>query len=354
MLRTDATPALPFDLIPYTKTYEYFNPFDEDQSVHLSQPNLLVHGQYNLENDIETIQKGDFWTYVCVCIRRPAKYREMLSAKLLRDHGTIWLHLMKKFMSTQSSKNEIYRFTFNAFKLSGAALDAYFLYIILNPKKRFFGEQPIHINELLEILCTRSYEQIVEIKKNFQKVYGHDLSDSICNKLKGSSKTFFYNVLNMRRYSRPDSYDVDIRFFVDVMYYRKNKDKFVEIFSRRSFSDIRKICLNFEEVYGRDIRCQLYVFVKSILQKCALAVCNYCLSKNFYFSINLKKYIKKKNINGIIRLILTRSEVDFGSIIREYAFRNNIMPLDAIRPLFNHHKELFERFMTPMLSIENY
>ncbi|KII72898.1 hypothetical protein RF11_12365 [Thelohanellus kitauei] len=260
------------ELIPYPKTNEYSNEFDEDASIPSSQPNLYVPTYYNLENDVEYLQNGDFWTYVHVCIHRPAKHREMLTKKLLQDYWLKWFEIMKPYIFVQSISNELNRYTFEAFKISGPGLDVYFLNNILNPKSSFLGKPSIQLKALAEILCTRSFEQIVEIKKKFFEVYEQDLSDSVCTKLKGSARTFFYNVLNMRRYSVDDSYEVDIQLFTDVIFYKKNKKQLIEIFSRRSYSDIRKICLNCMQNFEIDITCKLYVYEKSMIQKCALVV----------------------------------------------------------------------------------
>ncbi|KII72900.1 hypothetical protein RF11_12367 [Thelohanellus kitauei] len=118
---------------------------------------------------------------------------------------------MKPYMFVQSIYNELTRYTFNAFKLSGAGLDAYFLSHILNSNTSFFGKQSIQFKACAEILFTRSYEvsnPMTKANHGDQKkvpnrymrlivVHGHDLCDSICSKMKGSSRIFFYNVLNV-------------------------------------------------------------------------------------------------------------------------------------------------------------
>ncbi|KII72424.1 hypothetical protein RF11_03665 [Thelohanellus kitauei] len=157
------------DVVRYSKTLEYSNEFDEDPSLGVSVPSLFVASSYNLESDIGTINNGDFWTYVAICVRRPAKYRGMLTEKLLEDHGNMWLKIMKPFMLEKSMLNELYWFTFNAFKLSGPSLDAFFIYNALFPDIGLIFDALKKFHTISEILLTRSYKQICEIKQMYQK-----------------------------------------------------------------------------------------------------------------------------------------------------------------------------------------
>ncbi|KII72910.1 hypothetical protein RF11_12379 [Thelohanellus kitauei] len=297
------------DLVPYRTKYEYYNDFEKNPSVGPSRPSLLVASSYDLICDTETINQGDFWTYVIVCVRRPGKYRNLVTEKLLKDNEVKWSKIMNNYMIEKTIFNDMYWFAFNAFKLSGPELDAFIIYQALNSTHGLLERNSYYLDTLMEILCTRSYRQICEIKKMYLKYYNVNLTDSVCSKLKGSLKTFFFNILT------------------------KNKDQFIEIFSRINFVDIKDMITYFQEVRNVDITCRLKGILASKLRKCANAISEYCTNKELFFAKCCKEYIRNSNIKGAISIILTRSEIDLSDIIEEYRLRYKIWLIDDIQKL---------------------
>ncbi|KII72908.1 Annexin D5 [Thelohanellus kitauei] len=272
---------------------------------------------------------------------------------------------MKIYLHEKSIFNDVYWFAFNAFKLSGAELDAFIIYQALKTSKGLFGRNNNYFRTLTEILCTRSYQQILEIKKMYYKLYKMDLTDSICSKMKGSLRTFFYNVLTMSRYPRENYRSIDVRLFTEVIvvskqrsFYKKNKEKFIEIFSRTNFKDIKNMITYLNEEPNGNITIYLKGILASRLRKCAHSICKscfnsgqYCMDKEKYFAKCLNKYIRNSNIKGAISIILTRSEIDLADIIMEYQDLYKKGPIDDMLKLWDTKSKFINYFLRPLCQI---
>ncbi|KII66276.1 hypothetical protein RF11_06689 [Thelohanellus kitauei] len=122
------------------------------------------------------------------------------------------------------------------------------------------ADYPFRNHCLNSLLSLKSYAQdriskFVKSNKRIRNVsdkfivYKTDLADILGSKMKGSIKTFFLNILNDERLSNPDFAKIDIRLFTSLYYCKKNKEQIIEIFSRRSFKDIRNMIIYFKEVF---------------------------------------------------------------------------------------------------------
>ncbi|KII72895.1 hypothetical protein RF11_12362 [Thelohanellus kitauei] len=305
---------------PFVKSLEYHNEFDEDPTVRFcivlncpSKPTLYVPKIYDLESDISSIVKGNFWTFVLLSARRPATYREILIEKLVAQHEDTWYLILKPHFFDDSSGNYFQNFTFNAFVRSGAELDAYYLY------------------------------------------YAH-----ICHGLPESRGSLYIEVIQeMPRDMEFNFNEVGVDLFTTKTYYKRNKEKFIEIFSRTSFMNIRKMTEHFLLKNKVDICERLGGYFPTLVQKCARSVCkkyfdpgSYCADKNQFFAKRLRKYIVENDLYGIVRIIISRSEIDLYNIIVEYVTRYSRKYIRTICQMFTHESKLYDYLIKILCGLE--
>ncbi|KII73653.1 hypothetical protein RF11_16474 [Thelohanellus kitauei] len=125
---------------PYENHSEYYNEFEKHLSVPQTLPSLRVVSYYSIDHDISNLSYGDFWTFVSCCVNRPAKYRRMLTEKLLSETHAYWYSIIKPHLLKKD-------LTFNSLVRSGAELDAFsFTRPIVTIRKLHYSDPVIWIH----------------------------------------------------------------------------------------------------------------------------------------------------------------------------------------------------------------
>ncbi|KII72884.1 Annexin A1 [Thelohanellus kitauei] len=338
-------------LVQYENPLEYYNEFEQHPSVARGAPSLKVMSYYHVNTDISSLYNSNFWSFVCLCVRRPGKYRRILTERLLSDPSSVWYSIIKPHLLNITKETRLEYITLNALVRSGAELDAFFLYQAYYRDEKASLFRSCYLDTLREILCTRSYGQILEIRQVYFEIYGMELSECVCSKVKGSLKTFFGNIINMPRCKDGSLGNVDIRLFIDMSIYRQNKDQFIEMFSRLSFMDIRKLCKVFQKRYEKPLDSIFTGLRQSKLRKCAKTMCNYSSDHIGYFAKRLKEYILNDDEFGIIRIIIGRCEIDLHDILLVFKEKYSHLHMKSISKVFSNHLDVYYHIVLPLCGL---
>ncbi|KII68503.1 hypothetical protein RF11_06941 [Thelohanellus kitauei] len=177
---------------------KYQNDYDQNGNPNIPkpQPSLIIESNYNIQDDIHKTSQGSFWELVGICVRRPATYRGLLIEKLMCCQKETRYPMLKRYYFEKQPFKNLKYLVFNSLLRNGAELDAFYIQEAFDYKNqrirlcmKSVDEHSSHQNDadrndehendkkiynvLREILCTRSTQQISEIKKKYKnKTWG--------------------------------------------------------------------------------------------------------------------------------------------------------------------------------------
>ncbi|TNN06509.1 Annexin A7 isoform 1 [Schistosoma japonicum] len=184
---------------------------------------------------------------------------------------------------------------------------------------------------LIEILCSRTNEQIRRIKDLYPKIYnGRDLEKDV---KKETSRHFQRICIALLQANRDESTSVDtnlVRRDVEDLYKAgeskigTDESKFIHILVSRSYSHLRAVFDEYTSHGKRNMADALKSEMHGHTLDALLSIVRCIQSKPRYFAAKLLKAIKAPGTDDktLIRIIVSRCEVDMGQIKREFLSLN--------------------------------
>ncbi|XP_022089053.1 uncharacterized protein LOC110978393 [Acanthaster planci] len=198
------------------------------------------------------------------------------------------------------------------------------------------GELPL-TDTVMGLLCTRNNAAISVIKKAYAKEYGTQLADDIKSETKGQLRHLFLAVAKGTRMEGseidPDRAKQDAEILnteSEEERWKADTGKLAELLRIASFSQIREVLEQYEQLYGRrvmdEIQQQLGGDYRDALQ--AMVKCLYHCA--MYMAERFRISLVRQNSPSLIRLVITRSEIDMPQIRKAYRQRYGETLMDAI------------------------
>ncbi|VDP69765.1 unnamed protein product [Echinostoma caproni] len=185
---------------------------------------------------------------------------------------------------------------------------------------------------LLEILCTRSNAQVQRIKEAYNKIFfGRDLVVDIRNDTFGHFKQLLINQCSSER-SESQQIDrnlaqKDAQRLFDASEKRlaNTESQLNELLCTRSFLHMRFVFEAFARLASCEIEDALKKALTGDLLNSYLGLIRMIRNKPNYFAERLRQSMKGLGTNDtmLIRLVVTRCELDMGRIKHEFALENN-------------------------------
>ncbi|KAH8870505.1 Annexin A4 [Schistosoma japonicum] len=184
---------------------------------------------------------------------------------------------------------------------------------------------------LIEILCSRTNEQIRRIKDIYPKIYnGRNLEKDVKNE---TSRHFQRICIALLQANRDESTSVDtnlVRRDVEDLYNAgesrigTDESKFIHILVSRSYSHLRAVFDEYTSHGKRNMADALKSEMHGHTLDALLSIVRCIQSKPRYFAAKLLKAIKAPGTDDktLIRIIVSRCEVDMGQIKREFLSLN--------------------------------
>ncbi|XP_064190917.1 annexin A5-like [Anguilla rostrata] len=177
---------------------------------------------------------------------------------------------------------------------------------------------------LIEILATRSAQQIKDIIKAYKEEYNHDLEEDITGDTSGHFKRMMVVLLQASRQQGVDeskvNSDAEALFAAGEKKFGTDEETFITILGNRSAAHLRRVFAEYMKLSGFEIEETIKRETSGSLEDMLLAVVKSARSIPAYFAESLYNSMKGSGTddNTLIRIMVSRSEVDMLEIRAQY------------------------------------
>ncbi|KJH53032.1 Annexin [Dictyocaulus viviparus] len=192
---------------------------------------------------------------------------------------------------------------------------------------------------LIEILCSRTPDQMKAIRIAYEREFKKPLEHEVASETSGEFKDLLVALITGSRDSGHDTNDAmakddAIRLYADGKAKLVAKDApshFLKILASENQYQLRKIFAEFAELSGSTIEKAIEKEFSGDLQKSYLTIVRAASDKQKFFAMQLYNSMKGLGTrdNDLIRVLVTRSEVDLELIKQEFQALYN-KPLDEV------------------------
>jgi len=171
---------------------------------------------------------------------------------------------------------------------------------------------------LIEIMCSRSNDEINAIKAAYKKLYKKDLGEELQSETGGYFKRLLFSLSQASR-NEGDDVDsstaaVDAQALIDAGEgsWGTDESRFNVILAQRSFAQLEQIFSQYENLSEKGIEAAIKGEMSGDIEDGMLAIVRCAHSKPAYFAERLYKSMKGAGTNdkALIRAMVSRSEVD--------------------------------------------
>ncbi|XP_015178427.1 PREDICTED: annexin B9-like isoform X1 [Polistes dominula] len=181
---------------------------------------------------------------------------------------------------------------------------------------------------LIEILCTMSNHEIRIIKEAYEAMYGRSLEDDLRSDTSGNFKRLMVSLCCA---NRDESFDVDpasaledakVLLQAGELRFGTDESMFNAILVQRNVPQLKQIFREYEGITGHTIEAAIENEFSGDIKKGLLAIVKCVNNRAAFFAEQLYKSMKGLGTDDsrLIRLVVTRCEVDMGEI--KEAFKN--------------------------------
>ena len=180
---------------------------------------------------------------------------------------------------------------------------------------------------LIEIVCTRSNDQINLIKSAYQRLYNKDLISDVKGDTSGTYEKVLVSMLNGCRSQNPNPDPATCQRDAEQLYKggegRLGTDEslFCRIFGTKSNAELRCIFQYYTQISGHDIYQAIQSEFSGNAKTAFLTMIECIMDTPAYFAARFYKSMKGAGTKDrmLMRLVITRNEVDLPAIKNCYA-----------------------------------
>ncbi|KAK7794126.1 hypothetical protein R5R35_012613 [Gryllus longicercus] len=180
-------------------------------------------------------------------------------------------------------------------------------------------------NTLIEIICSKTNEEIKDIVEAYERLYERPLAEHMCSETSGDLRRLLTLIVTGVR----DDYSVDPEKAREAAVelhesgeFKIGTDEavFNRILAHESFPQLKMIFEAYKEVSGRTIEQALQDEISGELLEALLAIVENVQHPPNYFAKRIHNAVFGAGTDDktLIRIIVSRSEVDLGSIKKEF------------------------------------
>ncbi|XP_023809545.1 annexin A2 [Oryzias latipes] len=180
---------------------------------------------------------------------------------------------------------------------------------------------------LIEMLCSRSEEELMEIKKEYREMFKKEVEKDIAGDTSGNFAKLLLALVQTRR-DEPSNVvdyqkiDEDARSLYEAGVKRKGTDvtTWISIMSQRSVPHLQKVFERYKSYSPYDIKESIKKEVKGDLEKSFLTLVECFENRQLYFANRLNDAMKSKGAKEkvLTRIMVSRCEVDLMKIRTEF------------------------------------
>ncbi|KAG7658816.1 Annexin repeat [Arabidopsis suecica] len=206
---------------------------------------------------------------------------------------------------------------------------------------------------IAEIICTRSGSQLRQIKQVYSNTFGVKLEEDIESEASGNHKRVLLAYLNTTRYEGPEidnaSVENDARTLKSAVARKHKSDDqtLIQIFTDRSRTHLVAVRSTYRSMYGKELGKAIRDETRGNFEHVLLTILQCAENSCFYFAKALRKSMKGLGTDdtALIRILVTRAEVDMQFIITEYRKRYKKTLYNAV------HSDTTSHYRTFLLSL---
>ncbi|KAJ9152997.1 hypothetical protein P3X46_026492 [Hevea brasiliensis] len=190
-----------------------------------------------------------------------------------------------------------------------------------------------------EIICSRTSSQIRQIKQAYTSTYDTYLEIDVEAHASGNHKQLMLAYLSTTRYEGPEIDRVLVENDAKAMH-KSGEKKFgmdervlIQIFSERSKAHLVALDSAYHKMYGRELRKAIKREASGHFKHALLTILQCAHNPAKYFATVLRKAMKGLGTKDttLIRVVVTRAEVDMQQIKEEYQKLYKKPLIDAVR-----------------------
>ncbi|XP_033231059.1 annexin B10 isoform X2 [Belonocnema kinseyi] len=179
---------------------------------------------------------------------------------------------------------------------------------------------------LVEILCSRDNREVGEIVEAYEELYNRPLAEHLCSETSGDFRRLLTLIVTGVRNAQTEVHPERARETAEMLYNAgegklgTDEEIFNKILAHECFGQLRLIFEAYKEVSGRTIEQALRDEVSGELKDAMLAIVECVQSPPTFFAKKLRKAMEGAGTDDqtLIRIIVSRSEIDLGNIKRDY------------------------------------
>uniref|UniRef100_A0A8C1HZR4 Annexin n=1 Tax=Cyprinus carpio carpio TaxID=630221 RepID=A0A8C1HZR4_CYPCA len=163
-------------------------------------------------------------------------------------------------------------------------------------------------HSLIEILVTRSNQEIQEMCAAYKNAYKKSLEDAIASETSGKFKRILISLAQVHLHNACNSESDDM------------EDKFMSILCTRSFPHLRRVFQEFVRCSNKDIEQIIKKEMSGDFKNAMFAIVRSVKNQPSYFADRLYKAMKGLGTDdrALIRIMVSRSEIDLFNIRKEF------------------------------------
>ncbi|KAJ0242889.1 Annexin D5 [Hirschfeldia incana] len=200
-----------------------------------------------------------------------------------------------------------------------------------------------------EIICTRSGSQLRQIKQVYLNTFGVRVEQDVESEASGNHKRVLLAYLNTTRYEGPEIDDKIVEDDARVLkkaVARKHKSDdqtLIQIFTDRSRTHLVALRSTYRSMFGKELGKAIRDETRGNFEHVLLTILQCAENSSFYFAKALRKSMKGLGTDdtALIRMVVTRAEVDMHYIVSEYRKRYKKTLYNAVQSDTSGHYKTF-------------
>ncbi|MBN3297837.1 ANXA1 protein, partial [Amia calva] len=283
------------------------------------QGTVTPYAQFSASSDAAVLEKAiktkgvDETTIIDVLVKRSNAQRQQIKAAYQQATGKPLDAALKSALSGELENVVL------ALLKTPAQYDAELLYNSMHG----LGTDE---DTLIEIMASRTNNELREIKKVYKEQHKKELEDHIKSDTSGDFRAALLSLCKATRNEdsvvNDDLADADARALYEAGEKRKGTDcsKFIEILTTRSAPQLRKTFERYSKYSKHDVSQALDLELKGDIENCLTAVVKCAGSKPAFFAEKLNLSMKGSGTRTkmLTRIMVCRSEIDLKKIGEEY------------------------------------
>nr|XP_043633104.1 annexin D5-like [Erigeron canadensis] len=211
----------------------------------------------------------------------------------------------------------------------------------------------INLDAVTDVICSRTSAQVQHLKQIYYSTFSSYLEHDIEQQATGDHQKILLACINKPRYEGMEV-DRDMAAKDAKALYKAGEKKlgtdekvFVQIFSERSRAHLVAINTCYHDMYGGSLKKAIKSETSGLFERALLTILRCAENPAKYFAKELYKSMKGLGTNDttLIRVIVTRTEIDMQYIKTEYQKKYNKSLNDAV------HSETSGHYRTFLLSL---